>query len=544
MDGETFLETLQPDDIKRLYEDHQRLLVLYGFANTISLILDPELLLHETMNVLFGLVKAQRGAIFLFDERTRTLAQRLSRSRGQSDQGKEIVFSRTIIDQVFKDRKGILTLDAKSDARFQGSQSIQIENIRSCICVPLETQTRTLGVIYIDSRLQGGGLSKEDLTLVSGLANQTAIALENVELVQRLDQERKRIEGILNGLTVGVISIEERGEISFVNPKALQILHRASGDLTGRPVSFAFEAQALKPLGELIREARQSHTPISQRETVLSYHGAPQVLEVSVVLIQQPMEQRMIVLLEDVTEKRELSREISRTEKLRAIGEMTAGLIHEINNPLNIISGRVQLLLMKRREDPQIRKAGEIIRQQVERASKITEKLLNFAKQRPPGMRPVDPCRLLREVLNAMENQFSDARVALVSHLPETPCLIHGDPSQLEEVFINLILNAIQAMPKGGVLTIEGTLEPQQILLSFRDTGVGIPPEYLAKIFVPFFTTKPHGTGLGLPVVHGIVEAHRGTLKVESQVGQGTAFFVTFPSARKGEPDDANPGGR
>ena len=544
MDTEPFLETLQPNDIKRLYEDHQRLLVLYGFANTISLILDPELLLHETMNVLFGLVKAERGAIFLFDERIQRLAQRLSQSRGQSDQGKEIVFSRTIIDQVFKDRKGILTLDAKSDARFQGSQSIQIENIRSCICVPLETQTRALGVIYIDSRLQGGGLSKEDLILVSGLANQTAIALENVELVQRLNQERKRIEGILNGLTIGVISIEERGEISFVNPKALQILHRAGGDLTGRPVSSAFEAQALKPLGELVREARQSHTPISQRETTLSYHGAPQVLEVSVVLIQQPMEQRMVVLLEDVTEKRELSREISRTEKLRAIGEMTAGLIHEINNPLNIISGRAQLLLMKRREDPEIRKAGEIIRQQVERASKITEKLLNFAKQRPPGMRPVDPCLLLREVLSAMENQFADARVALVSHLPETPCLIHGDPSQLEEVFVNLILNAIQAMPEGGVFTVQCIQGEGQVLVSFRDTGVGIPPEYLAKIFVPFFTTKPHGTGLGLPVVHGIVEAHHGTLKVESQVGQGTSFFVTFPSARKGEADDANPGCR
>ena len=538
----TFLETLQPDDIKRLYEDHQRLLVLYGFANTTSLILDPELLLHETMNVLFGLVKAERGAIFLFDERAQTLTQRLSRSRTTGDQGKEIVLSRTIIDQVFKERKGILTLDAKGDVRFQDSKSIQMENIRSAICVPMESQMRILGVLYIDSRLKEGGLSKEDLTLVSGLANQTAIALENVELVHRLHEERQRIEGILNGLTVGVVSIEEGGVISFLNPKARQILHHGGGELIGRSASSVLEAEDLRPLGELIQKARQSRTAISQQEVTLSYHGAPRVLEVSVVLVRQPGEQRVVALLEDVTEKRELSRQVSRTEKLRAIGEMAAGLIHEINNPLNIIFGRVQLLLMKKREDPEIQKAGEIIRQQVDRASKITDKLLNFAKQRPPEMRAVDPCGLLNDVLSAMENHFSDAKVTFVCHLPQRRCLIHADPSQLEEVFMNLTLNAIQAMPKGGVLTVEGTVQSQQILLSFRDTGVGIPPEYLPKIFIPFFTTKPHGTGLGLPVVHGIVEIHHGTLRVDSEVGRGTTFTVTFPLIREESIDDTNLG--
>lgn len=530
---ETVLEALQPHDIQRLYEDHQKLLVLYGFANAISLMQEPEMILHETMNVLFGLVKAERGAVFFLDEKTQELLPKLTRERDKKEKAKEVTLSRTVLHYVLEERKGILSLDATTDARFQGSQSIQIENIRNVICVPMESPRRIFGILYVDSRLPEGGFSREDLTFVSALANQTAIALENVELLQRLDQERRRIEEILNDLTVGVLSIEENGALSFINPKAEKVLRQIRRDQTGQDVFPLLNTQELTPLHEVIREAQSRHLPVSQQEVAVFFYGAPRVLEVSIIPLDQLKERRLVVLLEDVTEKRELAREVTRTEKLRAIGEMAAGLIHEINNPLNIISGRAQLLFLKYRQDPEIQRAVGIIRGQVDRASQITEKLLNFAKQRLPQLQRLDLCRLLKEVLNTLEVQFAKANVALVCHIPRTPCLIQGDPAQLEEVVSNVTMNAIQAMPKGGTFTISCSEEDHQVAVRFQDTGIGIPQEQLSKIFVPFFTTKPHGTGLGLSVVHGIVEAHRGTIKIQSELGRGTTFCLTFPSAEE-----------
>ena len=213
---------------------------------------------------------------------------------------------------------------------------------------------------------------------------------------------------------------------------------------------------------------------------------------------------------------------------------MTAGLIHEINNPLNIISGRAQLLLFEKNEDPEVSKAARVIREQVDRASSITEKLLSFARQRPPKFQRLVLHEFLDKCLETMDNQFSSHNVHLEKRFAEVPLSIMGDAEQLEEVFINLVLNAIQAMPKGGQFTVSTRQDKEAAEVSFTDTGCGIPSEHLSKIFIPFFTTKSRGTGLGLSIVHGIMDNHGGSLKVHSQVGKGATFIVAIPLADGG----------
>ena len=532
---EMIVETLGQEDLKRLLDDHQKLLILYGFANAISRILDKERLLNEAMNVVFGLVKAERGAIFLVDARTGRLIPRVWRARQAGSKGNEIILSNAVTDLVMRERKSVLTLDAMMDDRFKSSQSIQIQSIRSCMCVPLESQHRTLGLLYIDSRLQAGSFSREELTLVTGIANQTSVALENIDLVQRLSEERKRIEGVLNALTLAIVSIDEEGIISFVNPQAMKLFGVTGTDCLSHPYESFFGESPFRALLGLMTPALREGRAVALEEVACGDTEKQILLQVNIIPLKEGLVRKgILIALDDVTEKRTLEREMANAEKLSAIGEMSAGLIHEINNPLNIISGRAQLLLFEKNEDPEVSKAARVIREQVDRASSITEKLLSFARQRPPKFQRILLHEFLDKCLETMENQFSSHTIHLEKRFAEDPLSIMGDVEQLEEVFINLALNAIQAMPKGGQFTVATRQEKGTAEVSFTDTGCGIPSEHLSKIFIPFFTTKSRGTGLGLSIVHGILDNHGGSLKVHSQVGKGSTFIVAIPLANGG----------
>lgn len=531
---ETILETFGKEDLRRLLDDHQRLLILYGFANVISTILDIELLLNEVMNVVFGLVQADRGAIFLPDSKTGELVRGASRSRHtNSTRGNDGVSGNAIIDFVLREKKALLTADASSDSRFKDTEPVRIQGIRSCLCVPLTSQHQVLGVIYVDSQ-QPDNFLKEQLTLITGIANQTAVALENIESVQRLKEERKRVEDILKALPVAILSMNEEGRISFVNPRAEKLFCVEAKECLNRPYRSFFSG-VFRPLLSFITPALQEGEKVVLEEVVCGDPDHPILLQVNIVPLKEGAIQKGVLLaLDDITEKKRLEREVLNAEKLSAIGEMTAGLIHEINNPLNIISGRAQLLLMGENGAPEISKAARIIWEQVDRATSITEKLLSFARQRFPQLRPVTLKGLLEKFLETMEGEFASQKVRLVKEFSNAPLPILGDAEQLEEVFVNLARNAIQAMPNGGIFSVIAKNEEEAARVFFRDTGCGISPENLSKIFIPFFTTKSRGTGLGLSIVHGIVKNHGGTLEVQSQVGEGSTFILTIPLKKEG----------
>jgi len=527
---EVIVETLGQEDLKRLLEDHKRLLILYGFANAISMILDIELLLHEAMNVVFGLVDAERGAIFLLDSKTGQLVRRVSRVKQSGDKGTDRVSKNEVIDLVLQEKKAVFTLDAIADSRFEKSRSVQSQNIRSCMCVPLASQHRVLGILYVDSRLQTGNFSKEQLTLVSGIANQTAVALENIESVHRLKEERKRVEDILKALPVAIISIDETGVISFANPQAGKLFGIPEEDCLGHLYSSFFEAHSCSPLQDLVASALQEGRGVILEEVTCGGSEKEMLLQINIVLLREGIAQKgVLVALDDVTEKKRLEREIANSEKLSAIGEMAAGLIHEINNPLSIISGRAQLLVFEKGKDAEIKRAATLIREQVDRASAITDKLLNFARQKSPQLSCLSLHEFLTQCLETMEEQFVSKKVSVEKKFSDVSMTVMGDREQLEEVFVNLARNAIQAMPQGGRFIVTTQREMGNAVILLTDAGCGIPPEHLSKIFIPFFTTKSRGTGLGLSIVHGIVKNHGGTLRVESQVGKGSTFILTLP---------------
>ena len=236
----------------------------------------------------------------------------------------------------------------------------------------------------------------------------------------------------------------------------------------------------------------------------------------------------------------ELERTLRQSEKLATIGQLASGLAHEIGTPLNIISGRVELT-KRRIEDEIANKNLDIISQQTARITKIIQQVLGFVRKKKPEQKTLEINTLLETTLDFLNHQIQKQDVRVVKEIGDNLPPVMGDPDQLQQVFLNLILNAIQSMPEGGVLHLsvsskwiskEGIEDGQReyVVLSVVDTGIGMEKEVVENIFNPFFTTKDTGTGLGLMVSQGIVQDHEGWIEVESEIGKGSMFKIYLPT--------------
>lgn len=220
-------------------------------------------------------------------------------------------------------------------------------------------------------------------------------------------------------------------------------------------------------------------------------------------------------------------------ERLAVLGELSSGLAHEINNPLSIISGYVQMLLMDEHVNSEIKEISKIIEKQVKRASNIADKLLHFSKRTDFEIKEVDLNQLVENILILLEHQLKRFNILVVKQLDPALGSIQADPPQLQQVFHNIISNAIYVMPKGGKLTVSTGLKNGFVEIRFSDTGCGIPKKNLNRLFDPFFTTKEPGTGLGLSIAFGIIDNHRGQIEVESKVNEGATFILKLPVKNK-----------
>ncbi len=232
----------------------------------------------------------------------------------------------------------------------------------------------------------------------------------------------------------------------------------------------------------------------------------------------------------DMTQQRALEDQLRKTERLAELGTLASGMAHEIGTPMNVILGRAELL-MRKAKDQSTKQGLETIVTQVERITKIMNQLLSFARKRPSEQRGIDLENVIEIVLEMLLEKFKNYRIHVVKDYATDLPQVLADPDHISQVLLNLMLNACQAMPEGGTLTLTLRSKGNMIELGLQDTGLGIPQDQITKIFDPFFTTKPvgEGTGLGLTVVHGIIQEHNGTIRVNSLPNQGTTFTISLP---------------
>lgn len=321
-------------------------------------------------------------------------------------------------------------------------------------------------------------------------------------------QQRMVIAGFL--VTVGATSLASLLLLFLVTKLVLSPIgsvidmsHKVvAGDLTARVA-----AQAPGEMGELCRAVNAMADAVAQREEQF---------------------------------KQATRRQISQSEKLASIGRLAAGVAHEINNPLTGVLTFAHLLREKTNMDNQDQQDLDLIIHETTRVAEIVSGLLDFARERPPAKTMLDLNQVIRQTIRLFANQSQFKKIQIEEHLAEGLPLVNGDRNQLQQVILNLALNAGEAMPKGGSLTITTQLHGKDIEMNVTDTGTGIKPEHLDQIFDPFFTTKPvgKGTGLGLSVSYGIIQQHGGALSVESEEGKGTTFTVILPFGEEDESAD------
>ncbi len=414
---------------------------------------------------------------------------------------------------------------------------------------PCRAHGRVVAVLGLGKAAEGGFLWEEDAALVETLAGYLAIAVENVSLLESLVAKARQFErlqefseNILESINVGLLAVdlEDRVE-AFNTPLKLMAPIRVQGhfhdpneDLRGKTLSEVLPRDLAEQLDRL-RDDGGIHNIYRYR--VSNGNGEERVLNIAVApLLSKNCDWiGRLIIFDDVTDRVALEAQLTQAEKLSSIGLLAAGVAHEVNTPLTVISTQAQMLAKQLPAGDKNLKAMEKIIGQTFRASEIVNSLLNFSRTKGASFASVEINKIISETLLLLDHQFKSAGIQVESSLEHALPCVSGNSDKLQQVFLNLFLNAKDAMPGGGHLRISTRAENSHIEIEISDTGAGIPPEHLHRIYDPFFTTKGsgRGTGLGLAVSYGIVHEHGGIINVESLPGLGTRFRLKFPALRK-----------
>jgi len=407
------------------------------------------------------------------------------------------------------------------------------------VWVPIISKEQLIGIIALGDKISGDIMTAEDIGLLGTLASQTAVALDNARLYAQVVNMKDYNEEILQSMVSGVMTVDQKERIVTFNVMAEKITGRKIIEVLGKSCEEIWGEDSL--LNRIVTQSFKEHC-FNNHEAVLpsSERGAVPVSIASTLLRDHDGKKiGVLITILDLTEIKQLEEKVRRADKLAALATMGAGMAHEIKNPLSSMKVFAQLL-PTRFNDPEYRKKlEEILPREIDRIDRIVESLLSFARASALTFAPVKIDELLDETIADYKEQAKSAKVKVEKSYASLPP-IEVDRGQLSQVFSNLVLNALQAMPEGGalrVMTLEGDRldgEMKTIKVVVSDSGPGISKETQKRLFDPFYTTKYGGTGLGLTISHSIVDGHRGFIDLESEIGKGTSFTISLPVRQRG----------
>jgi len=363
--------------------------------------------------------------------------------------------------------------------------------------------------------------------------------------LRQVEEEAQRYRQIVESAHDAVVILDERQRIRFFNRRFLELTQYEPEELRGE------EFGKIEGVEKLLGEGLNSDSGVQVKEVeVLRKTGEKRRVEVSAAKIPLSSERvDTIIYLKDVTDRKRLEESFIQSEKMRALGEMAAGIAHHLNNVLSAILGRAQLLqLLLRREgngsfpggSEGVERELKVIEEAARDGARTIKKIQEFSRPRTKGSLSVliHMNELLRDTIELSRTRIKDESeekgISIEVRIEEGgDCWVLGDPEELREVFLNILFNSIDALPQGGIITIKCYKSEGYVVVEIRDNGVGIPSSVVHRIFEPFFTTKGvQRSGLGLSVSYGIIRRHRGEIEVESQEGGGSTFIIRLPSSK------------
>ncbi len=423
-----------------------------------------------------------------------------------------------------------LANDIEKEMNFDEQPELVEQGMKSQVNIPLIVKGKALGSLNLTS-VRTSAFDEETLKKLQPIADQLALALDSQRLFEDVSHAKQEWETTFDSASEGIIMVSKDYRITRVNRTAAKMFGGEVKDLLGRRCYEVVHKTSEAPNSCLMRQAYADSTTSSMEQE--NEDGSTLEIIVDPIYDEQGVFTGAVHFLRDITEAKKLRQQLIQSEKMVAVGQLVAGVAHEINNPLTGVLGFAQLL-QTRDIDEQARRDAESISREAERATRIVRHLLSFARKHQPERKAVDVNAVLRECIELKAYELKVNNILIEADLDAGIPLTLADPHQLQQVFLNLINNSEQAMldDRGsGLLKISSRLIGDSIRIVFTDSGPGVPEEVRDRIFEPFFTTKDvgKGTGLGLSVCYGVVVDHGGSILVEQGPDRGASFVIELP---------------
>jgi PAS domain S-box-containing protein len=505
-------------------------------SRRLTTMLDLDPLLDYLTNVIQTTFKAEDVTLYLRDPSTNTFTPSTPKSQHECDHTSPhftIPQASPLVKHFQLERKTLVLEEARnSDDQALTAVAQAILDLRGEMALPLVDDETVVGIAVVGPKRSGDPYFAEDIDLLETLVSQAAVTMKNAQLYREVVLVNEYVDNILSTMESGVIAVNAAGNISLFNPAAERLTLSHRDDLQGK--SYRRLPRALvSPL----RDALEAGSPRSQFETSTTWPDGttvPLVCSTAILNQKDGTTHGALIVFSDLTRLKELEREKRRAERLAAFGALASGVAHEIKNPLVAIRTFAELL-PERFTDTEFREDfAKVVTSEIARIDDLVGRLRGIAATTPQQVSALDIREPIADTLTLLRAQLEQTRTSVHWDVQDSPFFVAVEEAQLRQLFLNLFLNAIEAMGSGGELLIQISRQELRgapwVVAEVTDSGPGIPDSVRTRIFDPFFTTKPRGSGLGLAICRSIVDAHRGAIRAKNRTDRvGTAIIVELP---------------
>ncbi|MEW6139336.1 MAG: ATP-binding protein [Thermodesulfobacteriota bacterium] len=532
-----FLENLL-EEKKRVESELRRKNVELASLNKISATVSQSLDLNEISNLavreLRKIVGDKAVVIYLIDPRGEelTAAAEEGFSREFLESVKRLSFGEGLTGNVARARSP-MAYDDYAQYPQAMEVAVQREKIKSLLSVPLMSKNSIVGVLNIASRTSYH-FTDEEIGLMSHIGNQLGVAIENARLHEEITESERKYKTLVEDINDGYF-VCQGGQVVFANNAFLSMHGYSRDEALGKDLTLFISPDSVASVQEAISD-KISHKESSDHLEFLRKHkdGRDLPTELKIDVSEFDGKLAIIGMFRDISERKRLEQRVLQHERLASIGQLASTIAHEIRNPLSAIKINIQILSKTLSLQGFDKERLEIAETEIKRLDRFVQDLLHFA--RPVKMRTAlnSVWDILEECLALLADRLSEKKIKVIRHKPQHLQPIRVDFEKMEEVFLNILLNSLDAMQRGGEIDVSAgedqNLNGPMTWVEIRDNGIGIPAAHVPMIFEPFFSTKTEGVGLGLSNVKKIVEAHCGSVEVDSRVNGGTSFKILLPA--------------